>query len=250
MRHLVIAIAACAVSAGSAAAQNLGPRTLTPRSIACADLPVSTLPVTADTLTIAGTERADGRVTMATGDAAVIAAGTGKGLAVGQQFLVRRLDGGREAFRRGVSGFAGVRTAAVLTVSAVDERFAIARIDFACDTVSVGDYLEPYTMAPLPAVDAAGAPNFDDRAAVLFGTDLRVSFGDGDVLAIDRGTSHGVTPGARFAIYRDSRNGLPLTEIGEVVVTDIAEQTSRGVVTRVFDVIRSGDVAVRRTQVP
>ena len=40
-------------------------------------------------------------------------------------------------------------------------------------------------------------------------------FGDGDVFSIDRGTAHGVAAGARYAIYRDFHNNLPLVYMGE-----------------------------------
>lgn len=226
------------------AAQPISPRTLLPLHAACADLPVPTAATA--TLTVAGAQRADGRQVLGIGDMAVLRAGTAQGLAVGQQFVARRLDGGREAFRRGTKGFAGVRTAGVLEITAVDANFAIARVSRACDHVRVGDYLEPLALQPIPAPAAAGAPNFADRATVLFGRDLQQMFGDGDILAIDRGTAQGVTPGSRFAIYRDPRNGLPLTELGEAVVIDAGDNWSRAVVQRAFDVITGGDVAVLR----
>jgi hypothetical protein len=130
----------------------------------------------------------------------------------------------------------------------VDDQFALARIDQACDTVTVGDYLEPLSIAALPAsvADEAGAPNFADRGSVLFGADLRQVFGDGDVLAINRGSAHGVAAGSRFALYRDSQDGLPLGEVGEAVVVDVTESASRAVVVRVRDFVTAGDVAVMR----
>lgn len=233
-------------------AQTLGPRTLLPMHVACADIPV-TAPPGAGKFTIAGSNRTDGREVMATGDTVVIEAGTAQGVAVGQQFAARRLDGGgtkSQAFRRGAEGYAGIRTAALLTVTSVDDRFALARIDRACDVVMVGDYLEPIAMPTIEAASTAGEPDFSDRASVLFGTDLRHSFGDGDVLAINRGSAHGVAKGSRFALYRDGHNGLPLGELGEAVVVDVQEGTSRAVVVRVRDYVTSGDVAVMRGPTP
>ena len=247
MRQVVVCAVFGMALPSLAAAQTLGPRTLLPMHVACADIPVTT-PPGAGKLTIAGSEREDGREVMATGDTVVIAAGTGQGVAVGQQYAARRLDGGTrsQAFRRGADGYAGIRTAALLTVTSVDDRFALARIDRACDVVMVGDYLEPITMPTIEAAPASGAPNFSDRASVLFGTDLRNSFGDGDVLAINRGSAHGVARGTRFALYRDAQNGLPLSELGEAVVVDVTDGTSRAVVVRVRDFVSTGDVAVMR----
>lgn len=229
----------------TAAGQPLGPRTLLPMHVVCTDQPVTALP--SPQLTISGAQRADGREVLATGDIVVIRGGTTQGLAVGQSFVARRLEGGtRDAFRLGRDGFAGIRTAGVLTVTAVDERFALARIDRACAQVLVGDYLEPLALPSLPAAARAGEPDFADRATVLFGSDLRTVFGDGDLLAINRGTNQGVVPGTRFALYRDPQNGLPLSELGEAVVVEADENGSRAVVARAFDVVTAGDVAVRR----
>ncbi|MEZ5289189.1 MAG: hypothetical protein R2712_31170 [Vicinamibacterales bacterium] len=91
-------------------------------------------------------------------------------------------------------------------------------------------------------------PDFDDRAHVLFGGDMRREFGDGDLVSIDRGASQGVVAGTRFALYRDPRNGLPLSELGEAVVVEVGETASRAVLVKVSDVVSAGDVAVRRPQ--
>jgi hypothetical protein len=246
MRYALALGAMLAVgSTAAASAQSLSPRTLLPLHVACADEPVATLPT--PQLTIAGAERADGRRVLGPGDVVVIKAGTAMGIAVGQSFLARRVEGGgRDAFRRGRDGYAGIRTAGILTVTAVDEQFALARIERACDYVLVGDYLEPLVLPALPVVEKAGPPDFGDRGRVLFGPDLRTVFADGDLLAIDRGAIHGVAPGTRFALYRDPSNGLPLTELGEAVVIETGETASRAVIVRVLDVVTAGDVAVRR----
>jgi hypothetical protein len=107
--------------------------------------------------------------------------------------------------------------------------------------------LEAYVEPVLPATAAAmDAPDFSDRARVLFGADSRTIFGDGDVMSIERGTLQGVTPGARYAIYRDPHNGMPLIHVGEAVVLTTAEQTSKASVTRAFDAIQPGDIVVPR----
>jgi len=246
MRYALVAgVIVGTVLPHAAAGQSLGPRTLLPLQIACADQAVTTMP--SPQLTIAGAQRADGRQSLGPGDVAVIQAGAAQGLEVGQRFVARRLQGGsRDALRLGVDGFMGIHTAGVLTVTAVDERFALARVDRACDRVLVGDYLEPAVLPALPTAAAAGAPDFDDRASVLFGPDLRRVFADGDLLAINRGTSHGVVPGTRFALYRDPHNGLPLSELGEAVVVEAGATSSRAIVEKVSDVVSAGDVAVRR----
>jgi hypothetical protein len=68
------------------------------------------------------------------------------------------------------------------------------------------------------------------------------------VVSFERGTAQGVVPGARFAVYRDKHLGLhpPLIHIGELVVLQVGEQTSKAMVTRSTDSIESGDIAVPR----
>jgi len=252
MRYvLVVAVMGMAMPS-TVAGQSLGPRTLLPMHVLCTDMPVTAPP--GITLTIEGAQHPDGRQVLGTGDVAVIKAGTGEGLKVGQRFIARRLQRPQETVttRRGPydavhTAYDSVHTAGILTVVAVDQRFALARVERACDTVLVGDYLEPMAMPTLPtAAEANGRPNFDDRALVLLGVDRRKAFGDGDVLTINRGSSHGVTAGARFGLYRDPAQGLrlPLVEIGDAVVVEVSETISKAVVVRAIDSVLAGDVAV------
>jgi hypothetical protein len=238
-----------------AGAQGLGPRTLTNWQVQCADLPATVAP--SAPLSVAASERGDGRLAIGPGELVVIAAGTDAGLTLGQALVARRPDRGREGYNGAKPGqngvlfgrsgyYGGVRSTAVLAVERIDARFALARVVKACDQVEVGDLLEPAVLAPLPAAAAMGPEDFDVRAMVMFGRDLRETFGDGDVLSIDQGSAHGILPGTRFSIYHVQGNDLPMSERGEAVVLDVAETTSRAVLVRVRDLVQSGDVAVRR----
>ena len=245
-----------------------GPRTLTPGHVACTDLPVVTRP--APTRFIKGGHNTDGHQSLYRGQIAVLTRTADDGLQVGQRFFVRRLQGGpSREFPRPGEGFGMVHTAGWLTVTGMDEYNALARVDYACDSIELGDYLEPYVEVVLPtSADPAiptidempglpatgfhlpaplkGAPMFDDRANVLFGTDTRTTFGDGDTLSIDRGTVHGVKLGARFQIYRGKQYGLPLVYVADAVVMEQGELTSKVVLVRVKDVVAAGDVVVAR----
>ena len=169
------------------------------------------------------------------------------GLAVGQRYTVKRLQSPRTRFPEPGEGFGAVRNAGWLTITAIDDLHALAVVDFTCDVIELGDYLEPFLDVILPTTaDPIGEPQFDDRAHILFGVDRRESFGDGDLVSIDRGTASGIGAGARFAIYRDNRNSMPLVHIGEAVVVQAADMTSKAVLVRVSTFIESGDVAVPR----
>ena len=223
-------------------APTLGPRTLVPVFVACADLPITALPSPAP-LVISG-HNTDGHQDMAPGDFVIL---EGTGFTIGQRYVARRLRGGMTSMEQRPDGIGAVQTTGWLTVTAKDEGTALARVDFACTSIEPGDFVEAYSELPLPAAASGqGAPDFSDRGTVLFGTDHRESFGDGDIFSIDRGTAHGLSKGARMAIFRDPRNGLPLVYLGDAVVVDPAEKTSKVVLVLAKDAVAAGDVAVKR----
>jgi hypothetical protein len=229
-----------------APAEVSGPRTLTPAMVLCTDLPTATKPV--PRLTVKGPHVTDGH-SVATSGMLVVSRQPDDGLAVGQRYVSARIRGDVRKFPRPGEGFGDVRVSGVMTVRALDEVNALAEVDFACDSIEPGDFLEPYVETVLPAAAAPVVPpDFGDRANILFGVDNRVLFGDGDVMSIDRGTLHGAVPGARYALYRDRRDGMPLIYMGEAVVLVTAEQTSKVMITRAVDGVEVGDVAVPRRQ--
>lgn len=247
MRVRVIAAAVVALSAAPVYAQSTdvtGPRTLTPQMVTCTDLPVPSKPN--PRLFVAGPHVTDGRTAMTDG-LVVINRTPDDGLAVGQRYLAQRLRNDLKRYPRPGEGYGDLRVSGWLTIRAIDEFNALAQIDEACDSIEIGDFLEPYVETQLPTTASPPLyPDFSDRANVLFGTDNRVLFGDGDVFSIDRGTAHGVAAGQRYAVYRDFHNNLPLVYMGDAVVMSTAEQTSKVVVTSVADGIQVGDVVVPR----
>ncbi len=227
-----------------------GPRTLLPWMVACADTPVTSKPD--PRMTIKGVRSTDGLFMAARGNEIDIGRTDNDGLAEGQRFVVRRVQGDPNVFFRRDEGFGAIRTAGFITITAVDEHNALANVDFACTPLLPGDYLEPYSEPTIPTTAATMLkPNFDDRSTILTGTDSRTIFGDGDTLSITRGTVHGARLGARYAIYRDFRNGMPLIYIADVVVMELGELTSKAVVVSAVDAVMiTTDIAVPRTRQP
>jgi len=250
MRNRVIVAAFATLVAAPLYAQSTevtGQWTLTAPMVMCTDLPVTTRPV--PRLVVAGPHVTDGRTAM-TGGLIVINRSDDDGLAIGQRYVAQRMRADKQLFSARNEDFGDLRVAGVVTVRAIDENNALASIDFACDSVETGDMLEPYIERYLPSVAMpALKPLFTDRARLLFGVDNRVMFGTGDVFSIERGTVHGVTPGDRYAIYRDFHNNLPLVYVADVVVMTVEGLTSRVVVTQTVDSIEPGDIAVPRTRV-
>jgi hypothetical protein len=180
------------------------------------------------------------------------------GLAIGQRYSVHRLHN-EEPMSFGATpgnteGFASLNNVAIITITAIDQYNALAQIDSACSPVQPGDFLKPLEEPTLPTTAAAMAPpDFSDRAKVLFGTLHRNVFGDGDTFSIDRGSVHGVVPGARYAIYRDPGNGppgMPLVYLGDAVVLVVNELTSKVALVRAIEAVYGGDTAVPRRVAP
>ena len=249
-----IVVTATLLVAGPVSAQNTvpkdvhGPRTLMPWMVACADTPVTEKPNTR--IVLKGTRTAENRAMASRGSEVNINRTPNDGLAVGQRYAIRRLQGNPMGFAREGDNYGAVATVGFITITAIDQYNALANVDFACNPIMPGDYLDTYSEPPLPTTAAPPVyPDFDDRANVLQGTDGRVIFGDGDTLSINRGTAHGATVGARFAFYRDRRDGMPLFYLGDAVVMELGEQTSKLVVVYAVDAVTTQDIAVpRRTR--
>ena len=227
-------------------AQAYGGKTLIPAIVACTDLPTTTVPT--PTFRILAPHTADLRAGAARNEIVVLNAGTPQGVGIGQRYFTRRISPpiSRESISAAERG--AVRTTGWLTVVAADERFALARVDYACVMVEAGDYLEPYVEPSIPATAAPDGPaNFGDMGRVLQGVDRHEAFGAGDLLSIDRGQTRGMTLGTRVAFYRDRMLGTPLVEIGIGVVVEVSPETSKVALERTSPEVRTGDYfAIRR----
>jgi hypothetical protein len=251
MRIRVASVAALCLAAVPAFAQSprdvTGPWTTTSPIVVCTDVPVKVRPT--PSMVVLGGHRPDAVQGLVAGMMVIIARMPDDGLAVGQRYVASRLTTEPRMFSPPNEG-AALRVHGWMTIRAIDDINALAEIDFACDPIMPGDYLEPYSEYALPTTASAAdvAPDFSDRAKLLFGQDTRELVASGDIVSIDRGTVHGVVPGARFAIYRDKRNGLPLIHIGEAVVLQVAEQNSKVMITKSQEGMETGDIAVPRRQ--
>ena len=213
-----------------------------PKRLSCADVPTFSAPRPTHRLVAAHEADAKLRRSYAAPDTLMIPGGTSAGLEVGQQFFVRRLLLAPTRQKPSQTAPGTVHTAGWITVIGSDSFAALARIDHACDGFLKGDFLEPFSAAPMPtAIAAPGDPKFDDMGQLLFGNDGRRSFANGDMIVINRGAQHGVTAGARLAIYRDIRAGGPLVPVGQAIVLTVGEDTATVIADRVRDALTAGD---------
>ena len=182
------------------------------------------------------------------GDLVTINAGSEDGIRVGQEFYVRRLELSRKTkATRATPGT--IRTAGWIRVYAVDDNMSLATITYACDSIQLNDYLEPFSLpvVPTPSADRP-KPQRGNYGHVMIGNDRRYSFGKGDYVIVDRGSDHGVTPGAQFVIYHDQgTSGNFLDEIAEAVAVEVHSDTSTLMITLSRTAIAVNDyVAIRK----
>ena len=247
-----ILIAAGFLAAASPALAQRGPAAATTKlspevlSLACA--PAAALEPPPMPLRVTGGQDSFERRIYAAGDLVTINAGTKNGIEVGQEYFVRRLQLDRKS-DASVGTPATIRTTGWIKVYAVDDEMSLVTVSHACDTIEVGDYLEPFKLPVFPTVSQdRPKPERDNYGKVLVGTDRRSSFGKGDYFVINRGTQHGVAVGSQFVLYRDKKQASNfLYEIGEGIATDVKADTTTVLVTVSLDAIESGDyVALRR----
>lgn len=261
MRRFGLLVAALVVTGGAAEAQSLatvtskgfGVPTVTPALVECTDVPTTSEPVSA--LRLLAGHSPDRHESFSAGEEVVL---TVSGLTPGHQYFIRRAQRGRDGQPISDRSPGAIQTAGWLTISASDENFSLARIDYACDAPRIGDYLEPYQPRSVPdAVTDNGAPDFAKPIWVLFGKDRREEFGVGDVLSMEAGAASGLAEGTRIAFYRDRRYDrwrshgdlmplVPLVYVGDGHVVQVLPNTAKVLLTRSNDVITKGDLAYVR----
>jgi hypothetical protein len=172
-------------------------------ALACAPTLVFERPLAS--LLITGGQDASTRHGFHPGDLITINGGSDNGVEVGQEYYVRRVQAPRGT---GISRAtpATLRTAGWVRVYAVDKTMSLVTVSHACDTIDIGDYLEPFAAPDPPTPDPHPAkPQKDNYGHLLMGVDRRTMFARNDFVTIDRGSDHGITLGARFMVYRDKR---------------------------------------------
>ena len=194
-------------------------------SLACA--PVLTFEAPPTPLRITGSQNPSVHRNFAPGDLVTINAGTDNGIDVGQTYYTRRAVP-REKRRIGRDNPALIQTSGWIRIYAVDRRMSLATISHPCDAIEVNDYLEPFVLPTvLTASPDRPVAQRGNYGHVMVGNDNRRSFGKGDYFVVDRGSDHGVAPGAQFVVYRDNLTpGNFLFELGQAVAVDVRPESS------------------------
>lgn len=227
---------------------NLPPDVL---ALACAPSLTYEAPVTNPRIT--GGQDAVVRRIHAPGDLVVLNHGAEDGLKVGQEFYVRRVYTTTQK-KVDRDNPATVRTSGWIKVYAVDPKMSLATVSHACDTIEIGDYLEPFTVPQVPTASTNRNKPEKSYGRVLPGKDLRRVFGPGDFFVLDRGAEQGIKPGAQFVVYRNKheRNvqqpDVFLYELGEAIAVDVQKDRATLKVTMSRDAFEEGDLVALRPE--
>jgi len=184
-------------------------------------------------------------------DLLVIDGGTAAGVQIGQEYFVRGMVRLWHMEYIGAPSTPSIRTAGWIRIVAANERTSIAQVIHACGVFFHGDYLEPYKEPSVPAgmdrEESTGNPDFASMGHIVSGPEDHTTSAPGEYVRIDRGTEHGVTSGARFAVYRDVASaGMPLAAIGELVVVEVGKSQSLARIVRARDAIVARDYVAPR----
>lgn len=246
MRRFALGAILVMVSAGSTSAQDR-PLSAFAQTLLCAPRP-SFDGAPPDAPRIIGSQDPTPRQLFGDRELLVISGGTAAGLQLGEQFFIRRTITAWDSRTP-----RGAKTVGTLRVVAVNDSTAIGIVDHVCSGIVVSDHLEPYVEPAVSAADyqqdeAPSQPDFSNLGRIVAGSDDRQTVGSGDFALIDWGEAQGLTPGTRFAIFRDvGISGLPLASVGEGVVISTSHAMALTRVIRARDVVFSGDyIALRK----
>lgn len=249
------AVAVAALIAGGSVAAQRGPAAaaakLPPEVLALACAPKAAFDNPETPLRITGGQDSHIKYSHAPGDLITINAGSRNGIEVGQEYYTRRTLAAQHQPITPQSPET-VLTSGWIRVYAVDDNLSLATITHACATVDIGDRLEPFKLPTVPTYASnKPKPERDNYGHVLTGDARRRSFAKGDFFLLDRGSDHGVTPGAQFVLYRNkSESENFLYDLGEAVAVEVTPGTSTLQVTVSRDAIEAGDlVAMRKERV-
>jgi hypothetical protein len=188
-------------------------------------------------------DRENGERTMyAPGDAILLDTGSAAGLAVGQNFVVRRSYRASDFVWDEAVVPTGVHAAGLVQVVEVSEASAVVAVVYACDEFVLGDELEAFAPEPFAWPKADGVPDFNRPARVLFGDEGKMLGAPGRLMVIDQGLDARLEPGQRVTLFRRSRFGRgAVSRIGEGVVVTARADWSRIRIDSVHDVVFAGD---------
>lgn len=192
-------------------------------ALACAarELPAGNAP-----MTIAGSPDVTTRQLFGVGEPVVVRGGSANGVAVGQDYAVRRPLRGTHLEEAKAWIERSVHTSGWVRIESVLPTMSVGRIVWACDGILVGDYLETATVPSVPAALEPGTPDFSAPARVLFDNDERVLGSRARMVLTERPSGVNVQPGQRVTFFRRPYGTEgPVSVVGQGVVMELGLTT-------------------------
>lgn len=194
---------------------------------------------------IFGAERAYERVQFNNGDIVYINKGRSDGIEEGQMFTVLELGTTIPGYGPLVHQRGRVR------VVALEATTASARVEKACGSVMVGNYLVPFEekegrMGKDLGYDVPPYETDGLKGEILFLEDNFAQAGSGSLALLNLGEVDGVQLGQQLVVYRKLYKGTPLYVFGNVVVIDAQKRTCTVKILSCKDALLIGDLVQTR----
>ena len=173
------------------------------------------------------------------GDELTVDGGTATGLAIGENYVVRRTFRVDWDARDAV----GEHTAGLVQIVAADARTAVAVVIYACDEMQPGDRLATFRPQPRPPRQAAGKPDYRHAAKILFPDVGQMLGAPRRMMVIDRGTAFGVRAGQHVTLFRRRDEGGEPAIVGDGIVVAVRGLSATIRVEHASDAIVDGDWA-------
>jgi hypothetical protein len=188
--------------------------------------------------TIASAENILTQEQFSEGDVVYIDGGVEQGVQAGDRFFVQKRH---RRLRHPISNSdLGVvyNSVGQIKVLCAQENTSIAEITYACDPVSIGDKLEPFSPIPVPLVidpdrtDRCDVPNGKPVGYITYNRDDQTDIGTNWLVFVDLGMADGLYPGSFATVFRDNPvDGMPRLILGEIGILTVEESYATALVT-------------------
>jgi hypothetical protein len=197
---------------------------------------------------VSSSERIEYQDTYSEGEIVYINGGVNQGVEAGDRFFI--LHRIRPLNHPVSSSLLGVVYSQVgqLKVLCSQDDSSIAEITYACDPISIGDVLKPFSPIPVPLVidpdpsNRCDEPNGKPTGYITYNRDDQIDLGTHWLVFLDLGSAEGVYPGTFATVFRDNPvRGMPRLVMGEVGVLRVDESYATALITRAWAPLGVGD---------
>ena len=189
------------------------------------------------------------KLMLAEGDLVFTNLGDGSGVKIGDKFTI--VDQGKKVYHPETREFQGylINILGELEILELNGDVSTARIIKSFDVVSQGNYLRPFE----PTVRKIDLKHFEGQVDgwILEAQNPVGMIAESEIVYLDRGSRDGLAEGNIMLVYRPGgkvaepgtgrKLNLPPRLLGKVLITNVRERTSSGLITSSLEVIKIGD---------